>query len=404
MKNPVLACTAEAWGYGPASKLLTVSRMISGSRAAYVSGSARTFAELNGAEYDTIVDVGSSTKILEHTLEADHLLNVMDPCAALLAARQGVPTTYVDSLSWFWRWNVDEYEDLQREAARMLRMTTAQLMKHLEGVDWHRMVPLAYLWSDRVFVQRIGRPDPRLRAFGDRVRECGAIIDPKLTAVTRKTRAGLVSLSGGVSHVARLEHAQTYARFVSSVLAGVEGVSGLSEMLCHPGVASEDGEGGQISASLSHQELHAALMDASFILAPAGLTTALEAAAAGTAMAFLPEQHGGHLANAQLLDGGRGVYPGLLLSSQLGVTADDPAGFIEQLTHAYAKILESGPTSMAQLRERLQGVVAGFVENGGASQIAERQRRRVEELTGGFEGASTIAAAVGSAMGSRGVE
>jgi hypothetical protein len=397
---PVLACTSEAWGYGPASKLLAVARCIPATRSARVSGSARVFAQLNSSEYDEVVDVGNPLGILEKPLEADHLLNVMDPCAALMAARSGVPSTYVDSLSWFWQWDAQDFRALRREADTLRRMPLPDLRAALRTADWHRMVPLAYLWSDQVFVQRIGPPDPRMAVFGDLVRTCSAITDPQLTAAGTNKTGGLVSLSGGVSHVASVRHAETYATLAGTLLRGTDEEAGLSQALVHPeAVPAADGAELRLTSSLSHRELRAAMEKSCFILAPAGLTTALEAAASGTALGFLPEQHGGHLANARLLDGGTGDYPGVLLSERLGVREQEPAAFIDRLTGAYLRLLEERPAEVEQLRDEVRQLIHRFGDPADAAATAERQRRRVVSLTGGFDGAETIARAVRHALG-----
>ncbi|NUP51304.1 MAG: hypothetical protein HOW97_28925 [Catenulispora sp.] len=399
MRRPKLACAAEAWGYGPASKLLSIARRVDGVRTAFVTGTARTFVGLNRPSFDGVQELRSPGEILDADLDADHLLNVMDPCAALAAARAGVPSTYVDSLSWFWRWDPEDYAELRREAGTLLRMSRADLADYLSGADWHRMVPMAYLWSDQVFVQRMGPPDRRLKVFGHHVEPCAAIVDVTAPAAGHRTVKGLVSLSGGLSHAAQPRHARTYAEFVRALFDQPETQAVLQGARCHPDMLETTTGRSGMTASQSHDELSGSLAGAPFILAPAGLTTALEAAAVRTPLGLLPEQHGGHRANAELLDAGRGIYPSVLVSERLGVTADDPSRFIEEISTSYRSILSSRPRDLSELRSAMSAMVSRLSDSSQAAELADRQHRRVIELTGGFDGAQSVADAVAEALG-----
>lgn len=302
--------------------MLAVAKRVNARRVVGATGSALAFVTLNERYFDRVDRHDDPLTTLDRDIEADHLLSAMDPIAALTAARQGIPVTYVDSLHWFWQWPAGDLPDLRREAEKLRRMSASALRVHLADADWHRLVPMAYLWSDRVFLQRLGAPQPRTAVFGSRVESCGAIVDTDLGG-SSTTKRGLISLSGGVSHVGTLTSARTYAEMVGALFGGL--LPGAA--VCgHPDVLDTLPPGWEPTA-MGHDAMTAALAAAEFVLAPAGLTTALEAAAAGVPVGFLPEQHGGHRANLDLLRGDDpGRYPALSVVERYAVTGDDPAG------------------------------------------------------------------------------
>src|SRR5918911_3764853 len=102
--TPTLLCAAEPWGFGPASKLLAIVRSLDPRPRVVVAGAATciTFAELNRDVVDETIALDAPRDVLEAAadVEADAVLTVMDPWAALVGSRRELPTFYVDSLFW----------------------------------------------------------------------------------------------------------------------------------------------------------------------------------------------------------------------------------------------------------------------------------------------------------------
>jgi len=95
--------TAQAFGFGPISKMLAVSENISEVKKVFFgSVVALDMAKLH--QFDEIYELtyNDSSKILELLRESKLFINVMDFPLSKLAKDSGCPCFLIDSLLWFW--------------------------------------------------------------------------------------------------------------------------------------------------------------------------------------------------------------------------------------------------------------------------------------------------------------
>jgi len=403
-RRPTLLCSAEPWGFGPSSKLFAILRSLSPAPRTVVagSGSAAVFARLNADAVEQYIELDSPYEILSLAADFDAVLTVMDPWAALLGARRGVPVAYVDSLFWFWQWGQLDFSALPGVARDW---TTASLDDLREvtsrPVDWHMVSALACHWSTQVFAQQASCSRERAGLYPeDRVRVVGAIVATCPRAAADNYGAPLVSISGAVSHLTPQPVAGRYASVVRQILdrAG-EPVAGAT-VTGNPSLLPLFRGGPWHIRQMGLDGFHHAAGAASVLLAPAGLTTAVEAATLGTPIIFLPEQHGGHAANVQVLAAGDpGAYEDILLERWFELTRTGPSEAIADLDECYRSLLSGqAESALADMVRSVSAAVVSMSDPGTRACKLARQRENVLKVVGDFDGARTVADHVGDLL------
>lgn len=392
-----LLCAAEPWGYGPTSKLFAIVRSLTPRPRIVVCGTGSTadFAQLNADVVDEFVEIATPYGILSVDVPCDAVLTVMDPWAALLGARRGVPVAYVDSLFWFWNWDNVDFSAVGPAADEWMAADLDELRARTEGpVNWHEIVPMAYHWSTRVFAQRTADAERRVRLYpDDRVQAVGAVVSLHPQPVDPADAVPLVSVSGAISHLTPLDVASRYARLVREVLLRAGDAMAGATITGNPALLPVFEGGPWRVRETSLDAMHTAMRAATFLATPAGLTTALEAAGLGTPVFFLPEQHGGHGPNVDILGAGDpGAYDGVLLRRWFDLSRTDPELAIADLDVCYTKLLSHADDAVldrmaASLRETALSMRDPRVR----AERAERQRRNVLGVVGDFDGARTVA-------------
>ena len=398
---PTLLCVAEAWGFGPAAKLFAVIRALSPRPRVVLActGTSATYGQLNADLVDELIVLEESRDVLDVAAEADAVLTVMDPWAALLGARRGIPTVYVDSLFWFWNWDRLDFDAAFREAARWVRLDHAEARQATAAaLDWHQVVPMAYAWSSRVFVQRTPAAAARLAHYREHpVEAVGAVVAAPANGTASASGPPLISVAGAISHTTPLPVARHYAELVATVLDAVRDRIGDAVVTGNPAVLPIFERHGWNVRALDAVAMLEAMAAAPFVLAPAGLTTALEAAALGVPLAFLPEQHAGHAPNRDILAAADpGAYDDLLLRRWFDLRSTEPAVAIADLDRCYQRLLADGA---GELRAAAAAAVGALLDPAERARRAARQRRCALAVVGDFRGAQTIAAAVTDAIG-----
>lgn len=390
-----MLCAAEPWGFGPASKLLAVLESLSGrTLPRFVgTGTAADFAELHHKSFAGVERLSSPLDVLDLDHDVEVVLSVMDPWAALWGARRGIPVVYVDSLYWFWDWPTDRSR-LRMAAGSWLTQSPAQV-RHRAGAlsGWQSLAPLAYEWSQEVFVQRLrgaGIGEERILQVPN-MTPVGAIIGPSAAKgpVATERTGTLVSLSGSLSHAIPPDAADRYCRAVARVLGGVE-LAGSARYTVHPGLPSRGVLGSDVDI-MRRADFNRALRTADALLAPAGLTTLLESAAAGACYVALPEQHDGHRPNLARF-GDPSLYPRLFVTDHEDVEATSPDRYLAALDRAYSRMLcDSGDPTLRGLQRHAAWLGSRLKDASWRDETGVRQRQAALRLVGSFDGAHAVA-------------
>jgi hypothetical protein len=406
-----IIATAEAFGYGPASKLHAICSAVAREHAAsHVVGNdtALTFARSNAGTYASVRSVHDMTELAAISPDSfDVAVSVMDPFLVTWAAYQGVPCVYVDSLYWFWDWAGITADDLRAATLAVTGASsvagaleaTARLPMHLSQYVANHLCSVAC-------VQRTDAASAPARRVPDHpdVRIVDAIVD---LSHRRPEPADiwLATTSGMLNPLVSVDLAATWLRTVGALLGAAAELGGCTEPMVlagNPEVlerAAPDLPDRLEPVPLGHAGLLEHLNRAVACLAPPGLTTTLECAAYGTPVIFLPEQHYGHLANYRLLtsDGGEPGYPEALLSTRARRSVEqdmsvETASLIRQLdahraqrSDVWSDLVRSVADGMRRARED-------------RSRMAAAQDDLVRGMVDGYTGAAQVCDAVHSVL------
>lgn len=179
---------AQNCGFGPASELVAVSRLLSGHERVFVgSGVAATFARRNPDAFDTIREIDGTcgrtgAELVDDLLETgDQVVSVMDADLALRSVVARRPVVMVDSLFGFWRLGrpLAQIRDL---CASMPRSSYAAADRHLAVLSPHERVVAAHLLATHSVVQNFPGVPERAAEFaaldaGSAIHLTGPIVD-----------------------------------------------------------------------------------------------------------------------------------------------------------------------------------------------------------------------------------
>ncbi len=410
---PKVLVTAEAFGFGPASKLHAICVELGrrGIECHFVGQmSALTFAQSNAEAFRSIMAADSMSHLAAIAPGGyDAAISVMDPHLTLWSRLHNVPCVYVDSLYWFWQWSPDDEADLQKLAADLLRSAdgVAGTLRSLGNVPMHDSQYLAYYLSTVACAQRAPGAAARVSTMAgiEPVSLVDAVVDLSHRAPARPTR-WLATASGMLNPLYSMELALEWVTIVARLLDEAAATSQLDvpiDLAGNPDVLAR--AAGSVPdriqlIPLDHQGILRAMNHAIACLTPPGLTTVLESAAYGTPVIFLPEQHYAHLSNFRALSrcGGSDTFPHTLLNADAAGPGDnnqlaETAAIADELRKCYA---ERGDAWHCMVSGIADGMTRAHQDRT-ALQMA--QDEAVRGFVGGYAGASQIAAAVETLIG-----
>ncbi|KOT42696.1 hypothetical protein ADK41_07910 [Streptomyces caelestis] len=179
---------AQNCGFGPASELVAVSRLLSDHERVFVgSGVAATFTRRNPDAFDTIREIEATrgragAELVDDLLETgDQVVSVMDADLALRSVIARRPVVMVDSLFGFWRLGrpLARIRDL---CATLPRSSYVAADRHLAALSSHERVVAAHLLATHSVVQNFPGVPERAAEFaalgaGSAIHLTGPIID-----------------------------------------------------------------------------------------------------------------------------------------------------------------------------------------------------------------------------------
>ncbi|CAL9345412.1 hypothetical protein SUDANB176_00359 [Streptomyces sp. enrichment culture] len=179
---------AQNCGFGPASELVAISRLLSGHERMFVgSGVAATFARRNPDAFDAVREIDgmcgrAGAEVVDDLLKtSDQVVSVMDADLALRSVVARRPVVMVDSLFGFWRLRrpLAQIRDL---CASMPRSSYVAADRHLAALSPHERVVAAHLLATHSVVQNFPGVPERAAEFaalgtGSAIHLTGPIID-----------------------------------------------------------------------------------------------------------------------------------------------------------------------------------------------------------------------------------
>jgi hypothetical protein len=284
-----LWCTAEAWGFGPASKLLAVTDGLT-SRAPWLeqrffadgscrqligglhpcAGRSELLALLGGPESRDVV-----------------LFNVMDADVQLAAAVQGVPCIYLDSLVHLWALMEEyglAYYDRLAESLLAAVGRAAPPLTLLNPYDKHW---LAHLLSDASLYQSLAPFEGFRQELLEHVgaKACGLVVDGRLKreAGSKEAPTVLVNVGGRPRDPESVEGA------VDGVLLALgEAVDEFRVVVCGADASLARLAPDDFELVSDRSDYLAAFAECDLVVAVPGLTTMCEALATGCPCVVVP--------------------------------------------------------------------------------------------------------------------
>jgi hypothetical protein len=181
---------AQNCGFGPASELVAVSRLLFDHERIFVGdGVAATFARRNADAFDVIHELtgvhdaaGTGSALIDELLGAsDEVVSVMDADLVLRAVVAGRPVVMVDSLFSFWQLR-RPLADLHDLCRTMPRSSFAAADQHMSGLSPHERVVAAHLLATHSVVQNFPGVAERMTKFaglgtGPSMHLTGSLVD-----------------------------------------------------------------------------------------------------------------------------------------------------------------------------------------------------------------------------------
>lgn len=403
--------SAEAFGFGPASKLLAISAELKRSGVeTHFAGLdvSLTFARTNADTYSSVIAIDRMDDLAGiPPREFDAVLSVMDPFAIVWAALHRLPSVYVDSLYWFWRWEDLDEKELQAQAYDVCGGGDVRdALRRLAEVPMHASQYMAHFLATAACAQRSPRSQARSKEmrWTRPVTIVDAIVDLS-ERTSENPQCWLVSGSGMLSSLVAVEQAVEWFRFVSDLIQCARAEIDASEPVLFVGnpdvldVALRAKPSGRLPTN--HSSVLRTLTTSVACLAPPGLTTILECAAYGAPVILLPEQHYGHVANYRAVEacGGGDVFPHALLHT---VMRPDEVGDVLAETRAVYVDLKTRHEQRGMEWDGLVSAVAAGMDAACRDRFGlhAKQDAVVRAFAGGYDGVQQVVDVLKTTVGS----
>lgn len=324
--------SAQPFGYGPASKLVTLAKWLRPQADYHIDflgdDVALTYVLQNSLYFNNIFEY--SGEYPNHA-EYDLVISVMNPYIVIWAWIHNIKSIYVDSLFWFWNWDESRFDHLEsiiEELKSVNKIDEAWAL--VKDVDPHDMQYIAYKLTNKSLVQKFSFEADQ-KAQKDKFRDNLEItyIDPVIDISKRKSNKErnkvIVSLSGLLSPLNREKEALRYSSLVMNLLD--EMIGDLPDnvevfLTTNPNVITKIRPiNERINlVSLSNNAFLELLNETVILFAPAGITTLLESLSYDVPIFFLPEQHDGHYKNYMRLTNAlseREAFPEILFNTRI---------------------------------------------------------------------------------------
>ena len=306
-KSLKVLCSAEAFGYGPCSKLVSVVKQIKNDlpefRADFIGdGSSLDFALQNDSLFNNVWEYNGS---YPDARNYDLVVSVMNPYLALWGWFYRKRVIYIDSLFWFWKFQDEKYEFLQETIDELTSARSlSEVWALVKNVTDHHLHYLAHKVSNLSCVQSFAEHLPKQDSFRESIPNIvhvDPIVDLSLKKeVDRDTI--LISLGGLLSPLNQKKEALAYVELVLKITTPfiIEASKKYKVILAtNPEITKliKNAPQGLIVTSLSHEETLKLINRSLLVLTPAGLTTLFECLLYQTPIFILPELHDGHYPN-----------------------------------------------------------------------------------------------------------
>lgn len=395
--NKKILVGAQFWAYGPAGKACAIAHELKKVDTHVVFAGTQTSYQMcrDSGHFDRNIKVDNPYEY-EKLNGFDGVVSVMDPYLALYAYKSNIPLVYADSMSWFWRWssfnnNATTWID------KVKKMSFAEGCDLISSLEPDQRQLLAHLLSDEIYTQGPPQAIPQTKS---KVKNAGAMID--LNYIKEQTRdTVLISLSGSISPATTLESALKYVYMIFDLLSDklqkwpcatrfvlTGNPTVINAIQKHPDFIE--------LKAFNHPEFLTELNRALAVLIPCGFTTIYESLAYGAPVAFLPENHNGHvyeyLTITRSLQENRKIFPQVLFTLD-----ESDINKIRDLNESMMaiKFYSDKYTVSKKYREIYRNKIEDWLELfSNPDELHKRQQEQILKILPSFGGAKIVADAI----------
>lgn len=403
-----ILASAEAYGYGPSSKLRAVARELTlrGHRVDFVGqGVAAEYARAEGDVFASVRSVDSMLALGDISpRNYDATVSVMDPHLAAWSQLCDLPCIYVDSLYWFWQWNDDfttvvaDWESVRRTA------DVAGALAFFDRLPMMSAQYIAHLASDVTCAQRTPSTNSRADVFADMgtVVVVDGIVDTSYAA-PREPTTWLACMSGLINPLTPVDAATSWLRSAAQLIDQAARQAGLADtpivMTGNHTVLSQCALPSRfVSKPRNHADVLRAFNDAYACMTPPGLTTMLEAVSYGVPLLLLPEQHYGHQTIfGEFTAGDPAAFRNALLGTRVDRTAQENAA--SETIELIGELATRARSRDKVWEEMVADLATGISEiNRDRTRVAAAQATAVRKFVTTFRGAQQVADVLGDVL------
>jgi len=333
--------SAEAFGYGPCSKLTAIVRNLrkdnNNLRIDFLGEkSALSFALQNNYLFNVIREYDGTYPDPD---DVDLILSVMNPYTILWGWFNRKKCVYVDSLYWFWKFEGDKFDKLESTIDQLTNSESIdEVWALVKDITGHNLHYLAHRLATLSCSQYFNTEDkPRADKFRKNIKsviEVDPIIDISYKDNIKRDTV-LISLGGLLSPLNREKEALNYVSLVFKLTEDfISEASGKYKIVVatSPEIARliKTVPGNTVITSLSQEEMLRAINRSVLVLTPAGITTMYECLMYDTPFFVLPELHDGHYPNYLRLSKNKtkgvkelsSIFPNALINPLINNTPD----------------------------------------------------------------------------------
>jgi len=359
-----ILCSAQSFGYGPCSKLLTfvkhLKQIYQGDIKIDFIGDdvALTYVLQNSLYFNNIFEYQGE---YPNAKNYDMVISVMNPYTAIWGWFNRKKVLYIDSLYWFWKWDKNNFGNIQKIIQRLTSVNNLEeVWSILKEVDDHSLQYIAHVFSSISCIQEFSSTkketsaDP-FRKYHSNFSKVGPIINTSLKTTSKGLRNKiLISLGGLYSPLNRFKEGVRYTKFVLNLID--EFVGSLPKdieviLTTNPNIISNiNSKVDRLTiTSLNNEQFLKTLNEAVVVITPPSITTIYESLFYDVPVIFLPEQHDGHFPNFLKLSSKkitlnrlRKIFPELLFGTRVKTikkrSVDNEILYIQSLIKKFSPV------------------------------------------------------------------
>jgi len=388
-----LLTSAEAFGYGPCSKLTYVVKKLKeespNSRIEFLGeGSALDFALQNSSLFNGVHEYEG---VYPNPDNYDAVLSVMNPFTILWGWFHRKKCIYIDSLYWFWKFDEKNFNFLEDVINQLTNAESIEEVWALtKDVPVHHLHYIAHKLSTISCNQFFGNESQKLDIFRRQIKNIVTVNPMVDTSYKHEVKRDtvLITLGGLLSPLNQKKEALAYVNLVLKITDEfiLEASKNYKVVLAsNPEIvkAIKDIPRDVIVTSLSQEEMLKTINRSVLVLTTAGITTMYECLEYETPFFVLPELHDGNYSNYLRLAGGKkdkldkisSIFPNSLMSSETSNKSSlDPDSEIKRIQSVIKRLNATGSFVLRDLREKVNMLVPLLSNNIKIREMAHNQR------------------------------